>query len=101
MHAREKCQCVKASGFIAFAPNSTRWLEVSEYGISLVSQKTLLETGGAVIFVDRLSNMVHVAPVRKHVAAQAPESLFLDHVFRYHGIRLGSALYHCLLARVP
>ncbi|KAF1325088.1 reverse transcriptase, partial [Globisporangium splendens] len=41
---------------------------------------------GVVVFVDRLSKMVHVAPVRKHVTAQETACLFLEHVFRYHGL---------------
>ncbi|KAF1325825.1 Pol protein, partial [Globisporangium splendens] len=41
---------------------------------------------GVVVFVDRLSKMVHVAPVRKHVTAQETACLFLDHMFRYHGL---------------
>ncbi|KAF1315298.1 Pol protein, partial [Globisporangium splendens] len=41
---------------------------------------------GVVVFVDRLSKMVHVAPVRKHVTAQETVCLFLEHVFRYHGL---------------
>ncbi|KAF1314505.1 Pol protein, partial [Globisporangium splendens] len=41
---------------------------------------------GVVVFVDRLSKMVHVAPVRKHVTVQETACLFLEHVFRYHGL---------------
>ncbi|KAF1314690.1 Pol protein, partial [Globisporangium splendens] len=41
---------------------------------------------GVVVFVDRLSKMVHVAPVRKHVTAQETACLLLEHVFRYHGL---------------
>ena len=41
---------------------------------------------GIVVFVDRLSKMVHIAPVRKHVTAEATACLFLEHVFRYHGL---------------
>ncbi|KAF1326689.1 Pol protein, partial [Globisporangium splendens] len=41
---------------------------------------------GVVVFVDRLSKMVHVAPVRKHVTAQETACLFLEHVFHYHGL---------------
>jgi hypothetical protein len=41
---------------------------------------------GIVVFVDRLSKMVHIAPVRKHVTAETTACLFLEHVFRHHGL---------------
>ena len=40
----------------------------------------------AIVFVDRLSKTVHVAPVRKHVTAQATASHFLEHVFGHLGL---------------
>ena len=41
---------------------------------------------GVVVFVDRLSKMVHLAPVRKSVTAAETASIFLEHVFRLHGL---------------
>ena len=38
------------------------------------------------VFVDRLSKMVHFAPCTKEVDAQQYAQLFLDHVFRLHGL---------------
>ncbi|KAF1336382.1 Pol protein, partial [Globisporangium splendens] len=45
---------------------------------------------GVVVFVDRLSKMVHVAPVRKHVTAQetAPGPAFYRELFRLLGTDL-------------
>ena len=38
------------------------------------------------IFVDWLSKMVHFAPCRKEVTAEEYTQLFIDTVFRYHGM---------------
>ena len=38
------------------------------------------------VFVDRLSKMVHFAPCTKEVDAQQYAQLFIDHVFRLHGL---------------
>ena len=41
---------------------------------------------GIVVFVDRLSKMVHMAPVSQSVTAEETAVLFLDCVFRHHGM---------------
>jgi hypothetical protein len=41
---------------------------------------------GICVFVDRLSKMVHLAPVRQQVTGKQTASLFLEHVFKAHGI---------------
>ena len=41
---------------------------------------------GVVVFVDRLSKMMHIAPVRKTLTAAETASIFLQHVFRLHGM---------------
>ena len=38
------------------------------------------------VFVDRLSKMVHFAPCRKEVTAEEYARLFVDTVFRHHGM---------------
>ncbi|POM64896.1 Pol protein [Phytophthora palmivora] len=38
------------------------------------------------VFVCRLSKMVHLAPVRDKVTGKQAAQLFLDSVFRYHGL---------------
>ncbi|POM77124.1 Pol protein, partial [Phytophthora palmivora] len=41
---------------------------------------------GILVFVSRLSKMVHLAPVRDEVTGKQAAQLFLDSVFRYHGL---------------
>ncbi|KAE8894474.1 hypothetical protein PF005_g19221 [Phytophthora fragariae] len=41
---------------------------------------------GVLIFVDRFSKMVHLAPVAAEVTADESAELFLDLVFRHHGL---------------
>ena len=38
------------------------------------------------VFVDRLTKMVHFVPYRKDVTAQQYARLFIDHVFKLHGL---------------
>ena len=38
------------------------------------------------VFVDRMSKMVHFAPCTKEVTAPDYAKLFVDHVFRLHGL---------------
>ena len=38
------------------------------------------------VFVDRMTKMVHFAPCRKEVTAPEYAQLFVDHVFRLHGL---------------
>ncbi|KAE8955818.1 hypothetical protein PF011_g31683 [Phytophthora fragariae] len=41
---------------------------------------------GVLVFVDRFSKMVHLAPVAAEVTADESAELFLDLVFRHHGL---------------
>ncbi|POM71949.1 Pol protein [Phytophthora palmivora] len=41
---------------------------------------------GILVFVCRLSKVVHFAPVRDKVTGKQAAQLFLDSVFRYHGL---------------
>ena len=38
------------------------------------------------VFVDRLSKMVHFAPCTKEISAEKYPQLFIDHVFKHHGL---------------
>ena len=38
------------------------------------------------IFVDRMSKMVHFAPCTKEISVPEYAQLFVDHVFRLHGL---------------
>ena len=39
-----------------------------------------------VVFVDKLTKMVHLAPCTKEVTAMEYARLFVDHVFQLHGL---------------
>ena len=41
---------------------------------------------GLVVFVDRLSKMVHLAPCKTTITGKEAALLFLDHVYRLHGM---------------
>ena len=38
------------------------------------------------VFVDRLSKMVHFAPCTNEISAEKCAQLFIDHVFKHHGL---------------
>ena len=38
------------------------------------------------VFVDRLSKMVHFAPCTKEISVEKYAQLFIDHVFKHHGL---------------
>jgi hypothetical protein len=86
----EQCQCVKPAGknkapLHPLPIPQDCWKLVSmDFVFGFPEDKA--RNTGIVMFVDRLSKMVHVAPVRKHVTAQETACLFLEHVFRYHGL---------------
>jgi len=39
-----------------------------------------------VVFVDRLTKRIHVAPTFTSMTAEGMAQLFFDHLFRYHGL---------------
>ena len=41
---------------------------------------------GLVVFVDRLGKMVHLAPCKISITGKEAAFLFLDHVYRLHGM---------------
>ena len=41
---------------------------------------------GVLVFVDRFSKMVHFAPVSAHVTAETTAQIFIDLIFRHHGL---------------
>ena len=41
---------------------------------------------GIVVFVERLSKMVHLAAVPEYIDGEGTATLFLDRVFRQHGL---------------
>lgn len=41
---------------------------------------------GALVFIDRFSKMVHLAPVSDKISAESTAKIFVDNVFRLHGL---------------
>ncbi|POM63219.1 Pol protein, partial [Phytophthora palmivora] len=86
----ETCQRVKPSGH-ASAPLQSLpvpadcWKSMS---LDFVFGLPAYDKGntGILVFVSRLSKMVHLAPVRDKVTGKQAAQLFLDSVFRYHGL---------------
>jgi hypothetical protein len=62
-----------------------RWESVS---MDLITALPVTQRGhdAVVVFVDRLSKMVHFAPTSQNVTSQELADLFLSHVFRLHGM---------------
>lgn len=87
----DSCQRVKAStlkpqGLLNPLPiPGRRWESVS---MDLITDLPVTERGHdtIVVFVDRLSKMVHLAPSTKTVTAEGLVELFEQHVFRLHGL---------------
>ncbi|POM69841.1 Putative retroelement [Phytophthora palmivora] len=86
----ETCQRVKLSGH-ASAPLQSLpvpagcWKSMSfDFVIGLPADDK--GNTGILVFVCRLSKMVHLAPVRDKVTGKQAAQLFLDSVFRYHGL---------------
>ena len=84
------CQMMKSDnrtkvGLLQPLPIPTRkWAQVT---IDLVTD--LLESQGytaIAVFVDRLTKMVHFIPCTKEVTAQEYANIFVDHIFKLHGL---------------
>ncbi|POM79531.1 Putative retroelement [Phytophthora palmivora] len=86
----ETCQMVKPSGHTS-APLQTYLCQLiagSSMSLDFVFGLPVDDKGntGILVFVCRLSKMVHLAPVRDKVTGKQAAQLFLDSVFRYHGL---------------
>ena len=44
------------------------------------------ESNGILVFVDRFSKMVHLAAVSESITAQGCAHVFIDTIFRLHGL---------------
>jgi hypothetical protein len=57
-------------------------------GMDMVTDLPVTEDGydSVTVFVDRLSKMVRLAPCRKNIDAPEVAQLFVEHVFRSHGV---------------
>ncbi|KAF1330894.1 reverse transcriptase, partial [Globisporangium splendens] len=61
-------------------------LEVCEYGFHIRTSKRHTWTQCILVFVDRFSKMVHLAPVSDKISAEKTAKVFVDVVFRLHGL---------------
>ncbi|KAL3693385.1 hypothetical protein R1sor_007036 [Riccia sorocarpa] len=86
-----ECQQIKASnqapaGLLQPLPiPSKRWEHVS---MDLVCELPTTSSGydSIVVFVDKLSKMIHMCPTRKDVAAPELAQLYLQNVVKHHGL---------------
>ncbi|GMF27758.1 unnamed protein product [Phytophthora fragariaefolia] len=86
----EVCQCVKPTTSkqapLRLPPIATSsWRSISMDFIFRLPRNAQGRTS-ILVFVDRFSKMVHLAPVAAEVTADEPAELFLDLVFRHHGL---------------
>ncbi|KAF1315473.1 Pol protein, partial [Globisporangium splendens] len=86
----ETCQRVKPSGSTqaplrSLAVPSDSWKSVSmDFIFGLPRDKH--GRNGILVFVDRFSKMVHLAPVSDKISAEMTAKVFVDVVFRLHGL---------------
>jgi transposase InsO family protein len=88
-----KCQSNKASnsfpaGLLMPLPTPEQpWDSVS---VDFVTCLPMTHSGhdAVVVFVDRLTKMVHIAPTTTSVTAAETAKLYVDHVWKHHGIQL-------------
>ncbi|POM77436.1 LOW QUALITY PROTEIN: Pol protein [Phytophthora palmivora] len=86
----DPCQRVKPSGYslLGFTPEpscTNCWKSMSlDFVFGLPADDK--SNTGILVFVCRLSKIVHHAPVRDKVTRKQAAQLFLDSVFRYHGL---------------
>ncbi|KAF1316222.1 reverse transcriptase, partial [Globisporangium splendens] len=86
----EICQRVKPSGSTqaplrSLAVPSDSWKSVSMDFIFGLPRDTH-GRNGILVFVDRFSKMVHLAPVSDEISAEKTAKVFVDVVFRLHGL---------------
>ena len=62
--------------------------------------KDLHGNTGIVVFVDRLSKMAHLAAVPDSIDGEGTASLFIDRVFRQHGLPMAIVSDSILVLRV-
>ncbi|KAG3125475.1 hypothetical protein PI126_g22743 [Phytophthora idaei] len=92
VRAREVCQRVKPAAFSqaplqSLPTPSECWQSISVdfvFGLPPDSKRRT----GVVVFVDRFSKMVHLAAVPAEVTAVQTARLFVDMVFKHHGVAL-------------
>ena len=83
---RNKSSSTKPAGLLQPLPIPTSpWSSVSmDFIVHL--PKTSTGFDAIVVFVDRLTKMVHIAPTYTSVTAEGTAELFATHVFKHHGL---------------
>ncbi|KAE9083335.1 hypothetical protein PF010_g21252 [Phytophthora fragariae] len=91
----EICQCVKPAvceacsvqaGSASSATHRHERVAICQYGLHFGLPRDAEGRTDVLVFVDRFSKMVHLAPVAAEVTADESAELFLDLVFRHHGL---------------
>ncbi|POM77069.1 LOW QUALITY PROTEIN: Putative retroelement [Phytophthora palmivora] len=84
----ETCQRVKLSGHALTPLQSLPRIAGSRMSLDFVFGMPTddKDNTGILVFVYRMGRMVHLAPVRDKVTGKQAAQLFLDSVFRYHGL---------------
>lgn len=86
-----KCQQNKSSnkkpaGFLRPLPIPEGCWESIGMDYIMDLPRTARQHNAVLVFVDRLSKMVHFAPTSKTVTAEGTARLFVDYVWKYHGL---------------
>ena len=94
MRTCEKCQRVKPSAHaaapLAVLPVPTGCWESMSMDFVFGLPKDSEGNTGIVVFVDRLSKMAHLAAVSDSIDAEGTEKMFIDRVFRQHGLTVAN-----------
>jgi hypothetical protein len=83
---RNKASNLRPAGLLQPLPvPADTWMSV---GMDLVTDLPVTSDGydSIIVFVDRLSKMVHLAPCRKTTTAEQFADIFLDTVVKHHGL---------------
>jgi hypothetical protein len=84
--ARNKARCHAPYGRLQTIPVPEKpWYSVS---MDLIIKLLLMARGhnSICVFVDRLTKMVHFVPCKEKLSAKGFAELYIDNVFRYHGL---------------
>jgi hypothetical protein len=89
--SRDSCQRIrqniqKYGGFLQSLPIPEKQWQTVSMDLILALPPTLDGNTSLVVFVDKLTKMIHIAPCVGLSTASALADLFLKNVFRYHGM---------------
>ncbi|KAJ9510442.1 hypothetical protein QJQ45_015921, partial [Haematococcus lacustris] len=82
---RNKSSTTKPFGLLQPLPVPQHWWE--QVSMDLITQLPVTSAGhDAIVFVDKLTKMIHTVPTTTTVSAPELAQLFFDSVFKYHGL---------------